>query len=75
MIAFLRKLFCCKTAQEKYADGERAASKFLAGNPSVEDMKQFWSSAHVDRDFSPNDDHFAKGAIEAMRPIWEEKLR
>ena len=70
MIAFIRNLFRRRTPQEKFADGERCAQDFLDGNPSDDEIRQYWSSAHVDRDLS-GDPYFAEGTIAAMRPTME----
>jgi hypothetical protein len=72
MFAWLHEIFRKKTAAEYRSDGEKAAREFLAENPSDSDIRQYWSSAHVDRDMtlSTGRSYYARGVIDVLKPVW-----
>lgn len=56
---------------DEYLRGCADAYAFLASNPTEDEIYQYWSSAHIDRDFAGKN-AYAIGTIRVLEKVWRK---
>ena len=70
VLTVLRHATGIRTEAEEFERGQKTAKEFLAGNPSRDEIRNWWSHACEDADMDTKP-AYAKGAKLVLRPAWQ----